>query len=294
MALRPVRRLGAVLGLPEVLDSLVVGLESAQSAYYMPLFVVLRAGLALDESMRERIRQHIRSSFTPRHVPDDIIQVATLPRTLSGKTLEVPIKRILLGEPVERVVDAGSLHDPQALAFFVEFAMNLKNDLHIREARAGESDRIRVLTRAAYAEYEHTMTPAAWRALAGAVQTALQTSERVERIVAQRGNEIVGSVMLYAAAADAYQGAVARASFPEVRMLAVAPAARGEGIGRALMDECVRRARQAGGTELGLHTSASMRAAIHMYEQMGFVRAPAFDFQPDGAELVTAYRLALT
>ena len=55
--MRPVRRLGAVLGLPEVLDSLVVGLESAQSAYYMPLFVVLRAGLALDESMRERIRQ---------------------------------------------------------------------------------------------------------------------------------------------------------------------------------------------------------------------------------------------
>jgi ribosomal protein S18 acetylase RimI-like enzyme len=65
-------------------------------------------------------------------------------------------------------------------------------------------------------------------------------------------------------------------------------------VGVALVRECVRRARRAGARELGLHTSASMRAAIHMYERMGFRRAPAFDFQPPGAELVTAYRLDLS
>jgi ribosomal protein S18 acetylase RimI-like enzyme len=78
-----------------------------------------------------------------------------------------------------------------------------------------------------------------------------------------------------------------------VRLLAVAPEARGTGVGRALMGECVRRARAMGATELGLHTSVSMRAAMQLYERMGFVRAPEFDFQPPGAELVEAYRLRL-
>jgi ribosomal protein S18 acetylase RimI-like enzyme len=78
-----------------------------------------------------------------------------------------------------------------------------------------------------------------------------------------------------------------------LRLLAVAGDARGQGVGQALVDECVRRARRMGAAELGLHTSASMAAARRMYLRMGFVRAPDHDFHPEGAELVEAYRLPL-
>ena len=99
--------------------------------------------------------------------------------------------------------------------------------------------------------------------------------------------------MLYPPRADAYGGAAGPASWPELRLLAVAPEARGQGIGEALVNECVRRARRMGATELGLHTSRSMEVAMRMYRRLGFVRAPEHDFQPEGAELVEGYRLPL-
>jgi ribosomal protein S18 acetylase RimI-like enzyme len=99
--------------------------------------------------------------------------------------------------------------------------------------------------------------------------------------------------MLFAPASDAYGGLTGRATWPELRLLAVAPEARGLGAGEALVAECVRRARAAGAAELGLHTSASMRSAVRLYERLGFVRAPERDFHPPGAELVEAYRLPL-
>jgi GNAT superfamily N-acetyltransferase len=171
--------------------------------------------------------------------------------------------------------------------------MSTADRLHVRDAREDERDAVRDLTLRAYAEYATTMTPAAWRGLEGAVHGALDSRDPMERIVAERGGTLVGSVLLYPPAADAYGGAVPRARWPEVRLLAVAPEARGAGVGRALMDECVQRARRAGSTELGLHTSRSMRTAMRMYERMGFVRVPEYDFQPDGAEVVEAYRLPL-
>lgn len=88
----------AVEALPEVLDSLVVDLEYLGRESYMPLFVVLRAGVMLDQALRARIVLAIRQALTPRHVPNDIFQVEAVPRTLTGKKLEVPIKRLLLGE----------------------------------------------------------------------------------------------------------------------------------------------------------------------------------------------------
>lgn len=165
--------------------------------------------------------------------------------------------------------------------------------LLIRDALPEDLPAMAALTRAAYADYAQVMTPSAWAALAQAVETALATTEPVERMVAERDGRLVGSVMLYAPAADAYSGAVASTGAPEVRMLSVATEARSQGIARALMGECVRRARAAGAAEIGLHTSASMRAAIRLYEQMGFERAPERDFQPEGAELITAFRLRL-
>jgi acetoacetyl-CoA synthetase len=112
----------AVEAVPEVMDSLVVGLEAPGGAYAMPLFVVLRDGIQLNDALAERIRRHVRSSFTPRHVPDVIVQAPAVPRTLNGKKLEVPVKRILLGEPLERVVNRGALANPESLDFYVEWA----------------------------------------------------------------------------------------------------------------------------------------------------------------------------
>ena len=165
--------------------------------------------------------------------------------------------------------------------------------VRVRDAREDERDAIRELTLRAYEEFATVMTPSAWAGLEQAVRAALASSAEADRIVAERDGALVGGVMLYPPAADAYGGAVERASWPEVRLLAVAPEARGLGVGRALMDECVRRARRAGATALGLHTSASMRSAMRIYERMGFVRAPEYDFRPAGAEVVEGYRLAL-
>jgi ribosomal protein S18 acetylase RimI-like enzyme len=99
--------------------------------------------------------------------------------------------------------------------------------------------------------------------------------------------------MLFPPAIDSYGWALERPTWPELRLLAVADEARGSGVGRALVAECSHRASAAGAPALGLHTSRSMAAAITLYEKLGFQRAPEFDFQPDGAELVTAYRLEL-
>jgi ribosomal protein S18 acetylase RimI-like enzyme len=167
-------------------------------------------------------------------------------------------------------------------------------ELQIRDAREDERPAIRELTLAAYAEFADIMAPTAWTGLERAVRNALDSDGPAERIVAEREGRLLGSVMLYPPAVDAYGGEVAKASWPELRLLAVDPAIRGQGIGQALVDECVRRARASGASELGLHTSESLRAAIRMYERMGFERVPEFDFQPEGAELVTAYRLDLT
>ena len=165
--------------------------------------------------------------------------------------------------------------------------------VRVRDARPGEDAAIRDLTLRAYAEYATVMAPRAWAGLERAVRSALASDEGAERIVAERDGTLVGSVRLYPPAADAYAGAAGRAAWPELRLLAVAPEARGQGVGQALVRECVRRARAAGARELGLHTSASMRVAMGMYARMGFVRAPEHDFRPEGAELVEGYRLSL-
>ena len=163
----------------------------------------------------------------------------------------------------------------------------------IRDARPGERAAVRELTLAAYSEFATVMQPTAWAGLERAVRAALAGDDVAERIVAERDGALVGSVMLYPPSVDAYGGAANRVSWPQLRLLAVAPGARGGGVGQALVEECVRRARLAGATELGLHTSASLAAAIRMYERMGFQRNPEHDFHPPGGELVTAYRLPL-
>ncbi len=113
---------GAVLALDEVVDALVVDLPREGTQGYMPLFVVLRDGVALDDDLVSRIRERIREDCSPRHVPDEIRPIREVPRTLSGKALEVPVKRILSGEPVDAALSRDSLANPDALRPFEELA----------------------------------------------------------------------------------------------------------------------------------------------------------------------------
>ncbi|WP_287965681.1 acetoacetate--CoA ligase [Diaphorobacter sp.] len=118
----------AVESLPEVLDSLVVDLEYLGRESCMPLFVVLRSGAMLDDALRERINAAIRSSLSPRFVPDEIIQVTEVPRTLSGKKQELPIKKLLLGQPIDKVVNRDAMANPDCLSWYVEFAARRQAD----------------------------------------------------------------------------------------------------------------------------------------------------------------------
>ena len=88
----------------------------------MILFVVLAPGATLDEELRRTIARRIREDCSPRHVPNEILQIAQVPRTLSGKVLEVPVKKILMGAPPHEAASADSLADPHALDYFVELA----------------------------------------------------------------------------------------------------------------------------------------------------------------------------
>jgi acetoacetyl-CoA synthetase len=112
----------AVEALPEVLDSLVVDLEYLGRDSYMPLFVVLRPGVALDAAMQARINGAIRTALSPRFVPDAIVQAPEIPRTLSGKKQELPIKKLLLGQPIEKVVNRDAMANPGCLDWYVAFA----------------------------------------------------------------------------------------------------------------------------------------------------------------------------
>ena len=136
------------------------------------------------------------------------------------------------------------------------------------------------------------MEPSAWGALEASVHSVLKNPGDAECIVAEDDGRILGSVFLYPTGKASYNSGDAVPS-PELRLLAVAPNARGRGVGRALVEECIRRARASGATELGLHTSKSLATALALYESMGFARAPERDFHPEGAELVQGYRLRL-
>ncbi|MEU4656965.1 acetoacetate--CoA ligase [Streptomyces sp. NPDC023723] len=108
--------------LPEIRESLVIGVEQPDGGYWMPLFVHLAPDTALDEALLTRIKQAIRADLSPRHVPDEVIEVPGIPHTLTGKRIEVPVKRLLQGTPLEKAVNPGSVDDLVLLAFYEELA----------------------------------------------------------------------------------------------------------------------------------------------------------------------------
>jgi acetoacetyl-CoA synthetase len=111
--------------IPEVLDSMVVDMEGLGGRPYMPLFVVLRPGVALDEALARRIKGAIRDALSPRHVPDDVFAIPEIPRTLSGKKMELPVKKILLGAEARKVANPDAMANPATLAYFEQLAGRL-------------------------------------------------------------------------------------------------------------------------------------------------------------------------
>jgi acetoacetyl-CoA synthetase len=115
----------AVLSIDAIVDALVVDIPRPGTEGWMPLFVVLREGTELDDDLRREIARRVREHCSPRHVPDEVFPIAEVPRTLSGKVLEVPVKRILMGTPPEKAASRDSLANPAALDWFVELAGSL-------------------------------------------------------------------------------------------------------------------------------------------------------------------------
>ena len=115
----------AVQGIPEITDALVVDIPKPGTEGWMPLFVVLADGETLDDELTGKIKRRIRELCSPRHVPDAVYEIAEVPRTLSGKVLEVPVKRILTGTPPEQAASRDSLANPRSLDYFVELAGTL-------------------------------------------------------------------------------------------------------------------------------------------------------------------------
>ncbi len=112
----------AVETLPEIAEALVIGAELPHGGYHMPLFVVLREGFDLDEALVEKIRTSIRRQTSPRHVPDEIIDVPAVPTTRTGKRLEIPVKKLIQGVAPETAINRATVADAAALDWYIDYA----------------------------------------------------------------------------------------------------------------------------------------------------------------------------
>ena len=112
----------ALDSLPEIVDALVIGAELPDGGYHMPLFVVLRDGCDLDDALTDKIRATIRTEVSPRHVPDEIVDVPAVPMTRTGKRLEVPIKKLIQGAPAESALNRATVADTDTLDWYIDYA----------------------------------------------------------------------------------------------------------------------------------------------------------------------------
>jgi acetoacetyl-CoA synthetase len=107
--------------LPEIRDSLIVNLEYEDGESFMPLFVILAENAVLDADLKQKIARQLRSDFSPRHVPDEVYAVPEIPYTISGKKMELPVKKILMGKSIENSVNPDAMRNPAALEFFKQW-----------------------------------------------------------------------------------------------------------------------------------------------------------------------------
>lgn len=115
----------AVNKISSVEDSLIINLELEGGKHFMPLFVKLKAGISLTDDIKQAINSQLKSDYSPRHVPDDIIEVEDIPYTISGKKMEAPIKKILLKMPIEKSINMDAMRNPESVKFFIEFAQKI-------------------------------------------------------------------------------------------------------------------------------------------------------------------------
>lgn len=165
--------------------------------------------------------------------------------------------------------------------------------LAIRDARPADGPAIEAVTLAAYGQYAAELPPPYWEAYRANILGTLADVTPAAQLVAERDGRIMGAVLLYPAGAafPRHDGVIVK--WPEVRLLAVEPAARGQGVGDALMHACIRRARASGAEALTLHTTPMMAAAVRLYTRLGFRPAPELDFEPAPGLTVRGFRLTL-
>jgi predicted N-acetyltransferase YhbS len=180
--------------------------------------------------------------------------------------------------------------DKETILGITESAIK-RNMLKIQDARREDRDAARKITLSAFQQYAAVMPPPRWEGYRENILATLTEVAPAQQIVAEKEGIIVGSVLLYPPGTTFSIPDQSPLACPEVRLLAVAPEFRGQGIATALMKECIRRARMLGTACLSLHTTDMMQVAMRMYERMGFVRAPDLDFHPDPSVNVKAYRL---
>lgn len=171
----------------------------------------------------------------------------------------------------------------------------LKMEMLIRDARDEEQDFINELKLNAYEEHAHKIQEGHWTVLRNSVLSNAELQADVIRLVAEMDGKIVGSVALFPAKMDAYKGLTdEKQDYPEIRMLAVSREARGKGVARALVNECIQRAKGKGYRSIGLHTADFMEDAIDLYSRLGFERLTQYDFEPsDDGVVVKAFRLKI-
>ncbi|HMX39836.1 MAG TPA: acetoacetate--CoA ligase, partial [Saprospiraceae bacterium] len=112
----------ALDSIPELRDALIINLENADGTDWMPLFVTLHAGAVLDEALRAKIRNTLRSAYSPRHVPDEIVEIPDVPYTISGKKMETPVKKVLQCKPLDKAYNRDSMRNPEAMDWFIHRA----------------------------------------------------------------------------------------------------------------------------------------------------------------------------
>ncbi|MBT8260110.1 MAG: acetoacetate--CoA ligase, partial [Bacteroidia bacterium] len=115
----------AVNKIDAIEDSLIVNLELEEGKHYMPLFVKLKTGHTLTETVKIQINKQLKQEYTARHVPDEIIEVSDIPYTISGKKMEAPVKKILLKMPIEKSINIDSMRNPESIKYFIEFTKHL-------------------------------------------------------------------------------------------------------------------------------------------------------------------------
>lgn len=150
----------------------------------------------------------------------------------------------------------------------------------IREATESELPIIKEQRVLAYEEYAKLLPESHWLALKSAITADIDIVTGAELLIAEEGGEILGSVALFPARTDAYQGFVEAQDYPEIRMLAIMPEARKKGVGIALIKDCIARSKGNDAKYIGLHTGEFMKAAMKLYEKIGFERVPELDFVP--------------